>query len=259
MLDGLLTDLRVAIRSLLRDRSVATTAIVTLGLAMSIGVAVIVVVNAYLFKALPYPGATRLYSVRYAPPGEPAPGGMQKLDWTALDDVIEHPIAWDLDVFYLIGGGTQAEAAPGAWVTPGFVEGLGIRPAVGRGFDRAAFVPNSPQVTLISHRLWQTRFGGDPDIVGREFNAYVSDRPEEAETFVIIGVLPADFWHVNTYTEILAPLRVPTYPYMVRLREGVTPGAASDRISALVRAGSPGLAPDWKVDLVSTHDAYVSR
>ena len=127
-------------------------------------------------RGLPYPAAERLCSVRYAAPGADTPDGLERLNWASLADVIEHPIAWDLDMFYLVGG-DHTEPAPGAWVTPDFVEGLGVRPALGRGLDASAFVAGSPQVALISHRLWQGRFGGNPNIIGQTFNAYVSDRP----------------------------------------------------------------------------------
>lgn len=50
---------------------------------------------------------------------------------------------------------------------------------------------------MISHHLWASHFGGDPDVVGRTLKAYVSDRPDEPETLTVVGVLPADFWHVN--------------------------------------------------------------
>ena len=193
-----------------------------------------VVVNAYLFSNLPYPAADRLYTVRYAAPGQDQPRRMDTLDWTSLGDIIEHPVAWDLDAFYLLGG-ENAEMVPGAWVTPGFVEGLGIRPVIGRGFEASAFHAGSGNVALISHRLWQARFGGDPAAIGRTFTAYVSDRPEEAERFTVIGVLPQDLWHFNPYTDILAPLRAPTYPYMVRLRPGVTPERAAARITSSSR------------------------
>jgi predicted permease len=112
-------------------------------------------------------------------------------------------------------------------------------------------------VALISHRLWNSRFGGDPNIVGRTFTAYVSDRPQEAEAFTIVGVLPAGFWHVNSYTDILAPLRAPTYPYMVRLREGVTPEHAIGRITALVGAGAENVPANWKAQITSSHALYV--
>jgi len=254
----MLTEFRIAARSLAKSPGFALAAIITLGLGVALVAAVLLVLNAYLFRTLPYPAAERLYSVRYGAPGQMPPPNLQTLDWQSLGDVIEHPIAWDLDVFSLIGGG-RSESVPGAWVTPGFVQGFGIRPAIGRGFDDDAFKPGGPNVALISDRLWRTRYAADPAIVGRQFNAYVSDRPDEAEAFTIIGVMPADFWHLNPYTEVLVPLRAATYPYMVRLREGVLPGVAIDRITALVRAGTTVPSDEWRANLESTHAAYVER
>jgi putative ABC transport system permease protein len=254
----MLTEIRIAARSLAKSPGFALTAVITLGLGVALCAAVLLVLNAYLFRTLPYPAAERLYSVRYATPGQTPPPNLQTLDWRSLDDVVEHPIAWDLDVFSLIGG-ERSESVPGAWVTQGFVYGFGIQPAIGRGFDHDAFTPGGPNVALISDRLWRARYGADPAIVGRQFNAYVSDRPDEAEAFTIIGVMPADFWHLNPYTEVLVPLRAATFPYMVRLREGVLPGVAIDRITALVRAGTPVPSAEWRANLEPTHAAYVER
>lgn len=64
---------------------------------------------------------------------------------------------------------------------------------------------------------------------------YVSDRPDEAETFTIVGVLPPDFWHVNPYTQVLVPLRADTYPCMARLRERIPRAEAERRITAFVK------------------------
>jgi predicted permease len=269
----ILTDLRIAVRSLSKAPGFAVSAILTLGLGLTLCTTVLVVIHAYFYTQLPYPEATRLYSVRYSAPGQDEPQQMEQLDWSSLNDVIEEPIAWDLDMFYLLGG-ENAEAVPGAWVTEGFVRGLGTRPAIGRGFDATAFAPGLPteagpssparrsgssNVALISHRLWQSRFAGDPSVVGRHFIAYVSDRPEEVETFTIIGVLPASFWHINSYTDILAPLRAPTYPYLVRLRHGITPQHAAARITALVKDGAKGVPADWTAFVTSTHDQYAAR
>src|SRR4029453_13092043 len=149
----------------------AAGAIGTLGLGMATTIAALLLAKAYLFTALPYPAADRLYDVRYATPGQQSPADMETLDWTSLSDVAEQQIAWDLDAFYLIGG-EQAEMIPGAWVTPGFVEGLGIQPAIGRGLDASAFAPGAGNSALISHRLWTSRFGGDPAVLGRTFSAY---------------------------------------------------------------------------------------
>ena len=238
-------------------RGFTGSVVVILGLGLTLSTTAMVVVNAYLFSDLPYPSADRLYQVRYAVPGQDAPRRMETLDWNSLADVVEHPVAWDLDAFYLLGG-ENAEMVPGAWVTPGFVEALGIRPAIGRGFEASAFHAGSSNVALISHRLWQTRFGGDPAAIGRTFTAYVSDRPNEAEAFTVIGVLPQDLWHFNPYTDIVAPLRAPTFPYMVRLRPGVTPERAAARITSLVAGGAVNVPQNWRAEVVSAHGQYIS-
>lgn len=257
-MNQLAADLRLAIRSLFRARAFACTAVVILTLGIALETCMIVVVNAYLVRELPYPESERLYQVTYARPGEPMVEGLERLDWGSTDDVIEHRIAWDLDMFYLVGG-DYAEAAPGAWVTPGFMNGLGIRPGIGRGFVPRDYEPGSPQVALIGYALWQRRFGGDSRIVGRRFSAYVSDRPNDPELFTIIGVLPENFWHINPYTEVLTPLRAASYPYLVRLRAGVPPSFAARRITQLaVRAGIPlGATP--AVELQSLHERLASR
>ena len=249
-------DVRLAVRSMLKSRGFAATAVLTLGLGMALCTTAMVVMKAYLLQGLPYPAAERLHAVRYGARGQGEPRQMERLDWASLNDVIEHPVAWDLDVFYLLGGET-AESIPGAWVTPGFVQGLGIQPALGRTFDNDSFTQGGPNVALISHRLWNSRFGGDPAIIGRAFTAYVSDRPQEAESFTIIGVMPASFWHVNPYTDIFAPLRAPTYPYLVRLRAGVTPRDAAARITALVTSGARDVPQNWTAQLVPSHEGYV--
>ena len=249
---GLLSDLRHATRSLVHARGFTASVVLTLALGLALCTTAMVLVHAYLFSDLPYPAADRLYNVRYAAPGQDQPRRMSALDWNSLGDIVEHPIAWDLDAFYLLGG-QNAEMVPGAWVTPGFVEGLGIRPVVGRGFDESSFRAGSSNVALISHRLWHARFGGDPSAIGQTFTAYVSDRPEEAERFTIIGVLPQDLWHFNPYTDILAPLRVPAFPYMVRLRPGVTPEQAAARITSLVASGASNVPQHWRAELVSAH------
>lgn len=248
-------DLRIALRSLKKARGFAAAVVATLALAIALATSVLAVVNAYLIRALPYPGASRLYGVSYSRPGEAAPRGLADLSWDALSDVVEHPISWDLDMFYLVGG-DHPDAAPGAWVTPGFMQGLGIRPAVGRGFAPDEFKPGGPQVALLSHGLWQRRFGGDSGVIGRQFGAYVSDRPSDPDLFTIVGILPANFWHLNPYTEILTPLRAPSYPYLVSLREGISPAVAEQRITDLVRQGQGRPATQPSVELRSVHAQY---
>jgi putative ABC transport system permease protein len=235
-MDPYIADLRLAVRSLARARGFAAAVVVTLALAVALATSLAAIVNAYLIRPLPYPAADRLHTVSYARPGQDMPRGLAELHWDAVADVVEHPISWDLDVFYLIGG-DHPERAPGAWVTRGFMDGLGIQPALGRAFAPEEYVPGGPQVALLSDALWRRRFGGDSGVVGRSFEAYVSDRPDDPELFTVIGVLAPGFWHVNPYTEVLTPLRAPSYPYLVRLREGVSARTAEQRLTALVGGG----------------------
>jgi putative ABC transport system permease protein len=258
MQNALLSDVRQAVRALARDRGFTAVSLGTLGAGLALSVIVAVLVNAYLVRGLPYPESHRLFNVQYAAPGQPYPAGMDKLDWSSLGDVLDQSIAWDLDNFTLRGG-ESPEMVQGTWATPGYVNGFGIRSALGRGLEAGDFEPGRPMVAIISDRLWRTRFNGEPAIVGRTFDAYVNDRPNEVETFTIVGVLPANHWHVNAFTDVLAPLRVPAYPYIVRVRDGVPPAVAGDRISALVRAGATGLAPGWHVELQSMHGSYVEQ
>ncbi len=258
MRNAFLLDLRQAVRALARDRGFTIVSIGTLGASLALCVTVAVLVNAYLVRGLPYPESHRLFDVQYGFPTAPFPAGMDALDWRALDDVLDLQIAWDLDNFTLRGSG-PAELVQGSWATPGYAEGFAVRAALGRGFEPADFEPGRPMVAVISDRLWRNRFQADPTIVGRTFEAFVSDRPDEVEMFTVVGVLPANHWHVNPFTEILAPLRVPTYPYIVRVRDGVTLAVAAERITAFVRAGVKVPGDDWRVALRSTHGRYVEQ
>ena len=253
---ALIADLRAAIRALVSARGFTATAVITLSASLALAVVVLTVLNAYVVRSLPYPAADRLYRVDYAPPGQ-LPHGLEGLDWQALDDIVEVSIAWDLDVFYLLGQ-EYPESMPGAWVAPGYVSGFGVRTALGRTFHAPDFVPGSPAVALISHQVWQSRYGGRLDVVGTTFQAFVSDRPDDAELFTIVGVLPADLWHVNVYTEVLAPLQAPSYPYMVRLHPGVSPAEATERIDGLVRGGVGTASAPLDIRLTNLHDSYVA-
>lgn len=252
-----LNELRITVRTLAKARGFTAAATVTLALGIALAASAMAVVNAYLVRSLPYPAADRLYSVSYARPGENPPRGLADLPWESMSDIVEHLIAWDLDVFYLTGG-EHTERAPGAWVTPGFMPGLGVRVAIGRAFGPADFERGAPQVALISDELWRSRFGGDTAVIGRRVGAYVSDRPRDPEIFTIVGVLPADFWHLNRYTQVLTPLRAPTYPYIVRLREGVPAASVERRITTLVRGSRTSVPDGWRVAVRPVHAQYVA-
>ena len=193
-----------------------------MGIALTVGV--FAVVDAYLLTPLPFPHAERLVSVE-----SPGP-----LSWDEVEDVFETPVSWDLDVFTVVGDG-RPELLRGAWITPGFMDTYGVAAALGRGFRPEEAGRDAAPVAMISHELWQRRYGGDPNIIGSRLSAFTSDRPEDAETFTIVGVLAADSWLRGQYADFLAPLREDRMVYAGRLREGLHPVVAADLLQDRAR------------------------
>lgn len=248
-------DVRIAVRTLARQRRVALVATLTLGFGVALCATVLTAVNAYLIRGLPYPEADRLHNVTLFVPGMDLPPDRGTLDWHTLNDLFDLSISWDLDRFNLKGE-PYAEAVNSTWVTPGYMEGFGVRAAMGRPFEPRDYAADAPPVAIISHRLWQTRFNGDAAILGRHFESFAIDRPDEIGVFTIVGVLPEQHWHTQAFTDILAPLKIPNEPYVVRLREGVPPQVVAERVTALVRARHK--MPDaWNASVSSMQAAYV--
>lgn len=245
MWQGVWSDVKVSARTLRRNPGFTSAAVLTLGVGIGVATAMAGVLDAYLVKSLPFPDAGRLVSV--AGPGAP--------NWREPPAVLQNVVSWDLDAFSIVSDGPP-ERVWTSWVTPGFFSALGLRPALGRLFDEAEMAPGGPPVALISHALWQRRWGGDPGILGRTFSAYADDRPDEAEVFTIVGVLPADFWYFNRFTEVLAPLRSARSVYMATLAPGVTPAAAQEALANAAAALDPSRA-DVTVRLM--REAFLER
>ncbi len=241
-----IADARYALKSL--GRSPAFTALVVLVMAAGVGAvtSVMAVVDAYLLRGLPYPESDRLVNVR----------GVQ-IGWREVGDVFDPAVTWDLDVFSLIDA-DRPRQVPGAWVSPGYLEAFGVAPALGRLFTPDEAGPDGASVALISHRLWQERYQGDPGVIGRQIPAFTSDRPDDAESFTVVGVLPADLWHFNRYTEFLAPLRADNPVYMGRLRPGVSAADAAGFLTRLADERGLEIASDG-VQVLSQHEQYVAR
>jgi len=245
---GAAQDFRFAWRSLRREPGFTGLLILVLGLGVAVNTSVFTVVNAYLLRPLPYPAAERVVTVR-------APVEVMSPD---VEGVFEAKVSWDLDAFTLVGD-DGPELARGAWVTPDFLGVYGVEPALGRVFLPEEGGPAAVgSVAIISHRLWQGRYGGSPEVLGRTVRAFTSDRPDDAESFTIVGVLPRDFWHFNDYTDVLVPLREDRTVYAGRLVPGMTPEDAAATITARVERRSTGLPEDFAVRVVRTHELHVA-
>ena len=240
---GLLSDARLAVRSLARGPGFALATIASLAVGFALASSALAVANAYLARSFPYPNLERLYHVMYAPPGPVEPRGMSAIDWSAARDVVEHTITTSGQIYY-IAADDGARSARGLRVSPGFLQALGVRAALGRTLGSVDFAPDAAPVAMIGHELWRDQFGGDATVVGRSLRVEPEGRSADPELLHIVGVLPPGFWFGRTSADsigILVPLRSQATTYMVALREGVSVEHARRRLTSVAADAATGI------------------
>ena len=206
-MDSLLQDLHYTIRAFARRPAFFLVALITVALGIGSTTTIYSVVDGVLFRALPYPDADRLVQLGALFPGRVRMSPISLLnlrDWQERNTAFESLAAerWvDLD----ISGDAHPERFAGAGVTSNFFPLLGTAPLIGRSFTEAETRSEQSRLAILSHRLWQRRWGGDPSIVGQSVTL-------NAERFTVIGVMPADFRGPEAFrlhvTDVWVPLLV---------------------------------------------------
>jgi putative ABC transport system permease protein len=182
-------DLRHGLRMLRKSPGFTVSAVFILALGIAGTVSIASLLDTLMFKALPYTDAERVMTVwqRHASRGnareDVAPANF--LDWRERARSFQVMAAVVPYSFDYTGGG-EPEVLFGALVTEGFWDALGMPPALGRGFLPEEHVRGGRRAVIISHALWQRKFGGDPSIVNRSISL-------DGEAFTIVGVLPKEF------------------------------------------------------------------
>jgi putative ABC transport system permease protein len=188
-MDSILQDLRHGVRVLLKTPGFTFLALLTLALGIGANTAVFSVVNAVLLRPLPFEKPQEIVTVWEGRPregpGHGAISAMNFVDWRRMSKSFSSMAMYASANYNLTGAG-DAERIPGAQVSPGFLEALGVRPQMGRDFESIAEQPGNNREVLISNGLWQRRFGSDPSIVGKSTGI-------NGEQFTIAGVLPKGF------------------------------------------------------------------
>src|SRR5881394_2587674 len=194
-MQGLIQDLRYGIRMLVKSPAVTAVAIIALTLGIGANTAIFSVVHAVLLRSLPYAEGDRLAILwENRKSGKPNPQNVINLgnfyDWKEQNSVFTDMAAFfDLNV-NLTGDG-EPEEVPAQIATPSLFSLLGVNAIKGRTFLPDDGKTGQPQVAVISYDLWQRRFGGDANIIGRKITL-------NNQTNEIIGVLPADVgWYVQ--------------------------------------------------------------
>lgn len=255
--DDLIGDCRHAVRQALRAPAhtvavVGILAVAVVGLSLALALA-----RAYLHRPLPFPHPDRLVHVIAGPSRNPLPNppDLRGVDWTPAARGFEVTGAWDLDGFTIVQPGAPPEFIDGAWVSPGFFELRGLRPALGRPFLPGEFVPGS-NIALISDALWRRRFGADSSVVGSSVRMFSTDRPDEDALVTIVGVLPATSWELR-FSDVLRPLGTPRMFSIARLPPGVNAASAAEQLTAAIRVQLPTLPAEWRMSLTTAQDEHV--
>lgn len=237
MLFNAIRELKFAARSLSKRPGYSAAAIVTLALGIGANVAIFTVINAVLLRPLPYPEADRIVMIRHHAPGinfpelQSSPGLIDHYRESAR--TITGVAGYEVRAFNLAGNGAPDRVRAIA-VTPGLFETMAVRPILGRSFVDGDAQEKSARVTILSHQVWQSRFGADPTVVGRSMQL-------DGQRTEIVGVMPREFVFPDADTRLFIPLWLdPKRGFgtfgtrtLARLAPGVTLEAAQLEIDAL--------------------------
>jgi predicted permease len=194
-IESVTRDVRYALRMLRHNPGFTAVAVLTLMLGLGANTAIFTVVNSVLLRPLAYDAPERLVTV----PGTVAAGNF--LDWQAGTHSFEQMAAAEYWTPNLTGG-DRAEQVNGLRVGADVFPMLGVRPLLGRWLLSDEAHDGRQHVIVLRHDFWQTRFGGDPKVLGRTLML-------DGATHTIVGVMPkgfvfAPYW--TTQAQLWAPL-----------------------------------------------------
>ena len=237
MLESIVRDVRYALRGLRRSPGFSLIVVLTLGVGIGANAAVFSFVNAVLLRPLPYAEADRLVAVQETSPPSPffvTPGDY--VDWKERNEVFETLSGYAYSLSGLVGPSGDAELLFVAATSADFFRTLRVRPLLGRTFRPGEDQAGRDHVAVLGHGLWTRRFGGEPDVVGREITL-------DGRARTVIGVMPPAFEFPTGAREVWTPLvlaeasrndrRNHSMMTVARLRPGVTLRQARARMEAL--------------------------
>ena len=245
IVDSTIQDLRYAVRSLASHPSFALLSALCLGLAIGVNTTVFSLVNGLLLRPLPFEASDQLVTVneqRHANPGGGGPASYPNfIDWKERSAGLAEMAALRRASVYVADGG-EPERYAGARVSWNLFPVLGVAPAEGRGFrpdeDRAGAAP----VVVLSHTVWQQRYGGDKSFVGRSI--MVDGVPR-----IVVGIMPPELSHVSMrsalgLSRVWLPLAATAsderrderdLTVYARLRDGISLEMAGARLAPVAR------------------------
>jgi putative ABC transport system permease protein len=267
----LLKDMRYAVRTLLKSPGFTAVAVLALALGIGANTAIFSVVKAVLLSPLPYPDPERLVWVREINPGadildEPA-SAPDYNDWRTEGRSFEGVAAYGYAGGTITDGDREPERVAGLSTSANFFQVVGVAPALGRGFLPGEDATGKNRVVVISHALWERRFGANPNAVGQTIT--ISGNPH-----TIVGVAPASFktpvpgpkppdlWFPIAFNFDESRRRSDFLNVFGRLKEGATVEQARaelEGIAARLAQEHPGTNAGWTVKVEPLHERVVGN
>jgi putative ABC transport system permease protein len=268
-MDVLWKTLVYSARMLWKKPSLTAVAIIAIGLGIGANTAIFSVVNTVLLQPLPYPQPKQLVNIaseqrNQALDGRGAFSVPDFLDVQKSSTTLEHAATFQ-GTGTITTDGNEPERLLGAAVSHDYFNVLGVKPELGRAFTPDEDKPGAASVVLISHALWQRRYAGDPNIIGREIDL--------GGKSTVVGVMPAgfefpisdenqDFWEpifsATFMTKEIREERANRFlPVIGRLKSGATLEQAKadlDLISRQIEQSSPVSNTNVIFNAVSTHE-----
>ena len=268
----ILSDLRYAVRSLVRAPAFALAVVAVLALGIGANTAIFSIVNAVLLRPLPFEDPERLVRLFHVPPQNTFPGikrfsvsAANFFDWKRAAESFDGMAIYRTRQFALTGTGT-AEAVIAATVGAGFFELVRTPPAIGRVFLPEEDIPGRGHVVILSDKFWRSHLGAAPDVVGRSLTL-------DGEAYTIVGVMPArfsvlawggtarDLWVPLAYTDQQRAVRDNHNAAVVaRLKPGVDLTRAQaelDAISQRLEREYPQENSGWGATIVTLQELIV--
>lgn len=246
-IEDLFGDIRHAGRALWHDKPLAVAGLLTLALGVGATTAVFSAVNAVMLRELPFADSRRVVALWE----ENKPRGWYKkvaapanyLDWAQRAKTFTGIAAYtDYATTVTLLGQGDPRLLTASYVTGNFVDVLGVRPALGRGFDAADTWDDGQRPAMISFPLWKSQFGGDSSVIGREMSF------GGRRGWRIIGVMPEGFAFPMPTTDVWLPVlfsredrtavsfrRAHWLRVIGRMKDGVTPVRANADLQAVVQ------------------------
>ena len=236
-------------------------AVLTIALGLGANTAIFSFLDGVLLRPVSYPEPDRIVQLWEKPPGgtRNVISAANFLDWQKQNTVFQMIAASSGKTVTLSGGGEPRQLRVGLVSAPYF-DIFGVRPSLGRSFANGEDLPGKDRVAVLSHRIWQSSFGSDAGILGRDLTL-------DGESYTIIGVLPGDNEFDRGWSDIWLPLAFKpetatrNFHYLTavaRLKPETSLEQARAEMSAIaarIAEQYPAMKKDWGV----TIDRWIDR